>query len=90
MANSFDVSVNDYPPVELLLATFNSERFLPQLLDSLLTQTHDDFVLVISDDCSADRTISIIDKYGKLFRHPIDAWQERAQVDLRLQISPFY
>ncbi|MFC8682199.1 glycosyltransferase family 2 protein [Microbacterium ureisolvens] len=44
----------------MLLATYNSERFLGELLESLAAQTYRDFVLVVSDDCSTDRTLQII------------------------------
>lgn len=56
--------------VELLLATYNSERYLAALLDSLVSQTHDDFVLVVSDDGSRDRTLEIVAEYAPRLRHP--------------------
>lgn len=56
--------------VELLLATYNSELYLPELLASLAGQTHDDFVLVVSDDGSRDRTLDIIADFSARFRHP--------------------
>ncbi|MFT4287053.1 glycosyltransferase family 2 protein [Nocardioides sp.] len=46
--------------VEVLLATCQSERYLGELLDSLAAQTYRDFVLVVSDDCSADATADIL------------------------------
>lgn len=56
--------------VELLLATYNSERYLAPLLESLVGQTHDDFVLVVSDDGSRDATLEIIASFAPRFRHP--------------------
>jgi hypothetical protein len=58
------------PSVELLLATYNSERFLAPLLESLVAQTHDDFVLVVSDDGSRDTTLEIVAQFAPRFRHP--------------------
>ncbi len=58
------------PAVELLLATYNSELYLPALLDSLVHQTHDDFTLVVSDDGSRDRTLAIVADFAPRFRHP--------------------
>lgn len=55
---------------ELLLATYNSERYLAELLESLVNQTHDDFVLVVSDDGSRDATLDIIAAFAPRFRHP--------------------
>ncbi len=58
------------PTVELLLATYNSEAYLAELLESLLRQTHDDFVLVVSDDGSRDATLDILARFAPRFRHP--------------------
>lgn len=51
--------------IALLLATYNGERYLAQQIDSLLNQTYDDFVIYISDDCSKDSTIVVINEYVK-------------------------
>jgi hypothetical protein len=58
------------PTVELLLATFNSEQYLADLLESLIAQTHDDFVLIVSDDGSRDGTRDILARFAPRFRHP--------------------
>ena len=47
----------------MLLATYNGERFLGEQLDSLLSQTVDDFEIFAHDDGSTDGTISILDEY---------------------------
>lgn len=56
--------------VEILLATFNNEDYLEPLLDSLLRQSHQDFHLLVSDDCSTDRTRDILHRYAPRFRNP--------------------
>ena len=56
------------PTVEVALATFNSERFLPDLLDSLFDQLYQDFTILIADDASTDSTLSIVARYAEL--HP--------------------
>ncbi len=58
-------------PVELLLATCNSERYLAELLESLARQTNDDFALVVSDDGSSDTTLQILASFADRFRNPI-------------------
>jgi glycosyltransferase involved in cell wall biosynthesis len=42
------------------MPVFNGEKFLPQALDSLLSQTYTDFELVVSDNASTDRTEEIV------------------------------
>jgi rhamnosyltransferase len=49
--------------VSVLLSTFNSESFLAELLDSVLSQDYVDFKLHIRDDGSTDRTVSILESY---------------------------
>ena len=50
--------------VDILLATYNGERFLKEQIESILTQTYRNFRLLISDDCSTDRTWSILNYYA--------------------------
>ncbi|WP_167737499.1 glycosyltransferase family 2 protein [Sphingomonas parva] len=54
--------------VEVALATFNCESFLADLLDSLLSQTHEDFTILVADDASTDGTRAIVDSFVR--RHP--------------------
>ena len=51
--------------VDILLATYNGEKFLSQQLDSILAQTHQDFHIIVSDDNSTDSTVKILDEYAK-------------------------
>ena len=49
--------------VDILLATYNGEKYLREQLDSLLNQTYKNFRLLISDDCSTDSTREILKEY---------------------------
>jgi glycosyltransferase involved in cell wall biosynthesis len=51
-------------PLTVAVPVYNGERFLRQCLDSLLSQTYRDFVLVISDNASTDRTREICESYA--------------------------
>lgn len=53
--------------IEILLATYNGEKYLPQQLDSLFAQTNQDWSLIVHDDGSRDDTISIIKAYKSKF-----------------------
>lgn len=46
--------------VDILLGTYNGERFLPELLKSLEEQTFKDWNLIARDDCSKDNTKKIL------------------------------
>lgn len=56
------------PEVEILLATYNNARWLEPLLESLLAQSVQDFRLLISDDCSSDGSVAILERYLPRFR----------------------
>ena len=50
--------------IAVLLSTYNGEKFLAEQLDSLLAQSHKNFILVVRDDGSHDRTVSILESYA--------------------------
>lgn len=51
--------------IDILLATYNGEKYLKEQLDSILNQTYTNFRLLISDDCSKDYTRQILKEYEK-------------------------
>ena len=55
--------VNKNLKVQILLATFNGEKYLPEQLDSILNQEYKSWELLIHDDGSIDNTISILNEY---------------------------
>ena len=66
MADSSQISEPKHEfSVEVALATHNSERFLAALLDSLFAQTDQQFIILVSDDGSSDRTLDILESYGR-------------------------
>jgi len=55
------------PKVSVIVPNYNHARFLERRLESILTQTYQDFELIILDDCSTDNSKEIIEKYRE---HP--------------------
>lgn len=53
--------------IAILLATYNSERYISEQIDSLFQQTFKDWVLYVRDDGSTDNTISIVKEYKTRF-----------------------
>lgn len=53
------------PLVYILLATYNGEKYIERQLDSIIAQTYSNWRLLIRDDGSEDRTISIVKQYIK-------------------------
>lgn len=50
--------------IDILVTAYDSARFLPQTIDSILKQTFTNWRLLIVDDLSTDRTAEIIQDYA--------------------------
>jgi len=48
--------------VDVLLATFNGEKYLCDLIESIKRQTHSNWNMLVSDDGSTDATVSLVEK----------------------------
>ena len=60
--------------VSIITPTYNSSKYIEETIQSVLNQTYTNWELLITDDCSSDNTIQIIEAYQakdkriKLFR----------------------
>ena len=52
--------------ISVIIPTLNEEKYLPKLLESLKTQSFQDFEIIVSDAGSHDRTRAIAEEYGAL------------------------
>jgi glycosyltransferase involved in cell wall biosynthesis len=55
--------------ISVIIPTFNEEKYLPKLLESLKGQSFADFETIVSDAGSQDRTRAIAEEYGALVVH---------------------
>jgi glycosyltransferase involved in cell wall biosynthesis len=55
------------PLVDILLATYNGEKYLRVQLDSIFNQTYQNFQVIVSDDGSKDSTLEILIEYQSKF-----------------------
>jgi len=51
--------------VRVLISTYNGEKYISNLLDSVLAQKDVEVSILVRDDGSTDRTVSILQKYRK-------------------------
>lgn len=61
--NSDSLKRVDQPVVSVIVITYNSSRYVLDTLESIKNQTYKNIELIISDDCSSDHTVSLIEKW---------------------------
>ena len=49
--------------VDVLLATYNGEKYIKEQIESILNQTYTNIRIIISDDCSKDGTREVLKQY---------------------------
>lgn len=53
------------PKISLLVAVYNTAAYLPQCLDSLLSQTLKDIEVICVDDASTDNSLALLHQYAE-------------------------
>lgn len=54
-----------FPRFSVIIPTLNEEKFLPNLLQSLVEQTYKDFEVIVVDGKSKDRTVIVAESFKK-------------------------
>jgi glycosyltransferase involved in cell wall biosynthesis len=54
---------NSVAKLAVLMPNFNNEPYLKECLESLVNQTFSDFVIIVVDDCSTDKSVEIIKSF---------------------------
>ena len=49
--------------VSIITPSYNSSSFIAGTIESILSQTYLNWELLITDDCSTDRSVEIIERY---------------------------
>ena len=52
------------PLVDILMATYDGERFVGEQIESIQRQTYGNWHLLVSDDCSTDATLDVVRRYA--------------------------
>jgi len=53
------------PLISIAMATYNGEKYLEEQLDSIYAQTYKNIEVIVTDDCSTDKTVEILEQYSK-------------------------
>ncbi|MBR3460962.1 MAG: glycosyltransferase family 2 protein [Clostridia bacterium] len=51
--------------ISIILPVYNTERYLPETIDSILNQSYTDFELIAINDGSTDQSLSILKEYAE-------------------------
>lgn len=57
------MSKKTIPAVSIVIPMYNAEKYIGECLDSILTQTFQDFEVIVVDDCSTDNSREVIESY---------------------------
>lgn len=58
--------MTDYGLVSIITPTYNSAAFVAETIEAIIAQTYSNWELLITDDCSTDSTIDIVQKYCEI------------------------
>lgn len=62
--------------INILLSTYNGEKYLREQLDSLFNQSYKDFKVLVRDDGSKDSTRDILSSYKEKYKNKIELFFE--------------
>jgi len=63
--------MSNYPAIDILLATYNGEKYLPEQIQSILDQTYVHWRLLVRDDGSTDGTPDVIRAFAQKYPNKI-------------------
>lgn len=75
------------PKVSIIMATYNCEATLKDSIDSILSQTFQDWEFVICDDCSKDSTYAILKDYERKYPDRIVILQNEKNSKLSFSLN---
>jgi glycosyltransferase involved in cell wall biosynthesis len=51
--------------VSIIIPTYNTEKFIRDTLQSVQNQTYQNWEMILVDDASTDKTVSVIEEFAK-------------------------
>lgn len=58
--------MNDYGLVSVIMPSYNSADYIDESIQSVIDQTYENWELLITDDCSTDDSVAVIERYCHL------------------------
>ena len=63
------------PAVSVIVPLYNAEKYIAELLESVLAQTLQNFEVIVVDDCSTDNGVEIVESYVPKFGGRLKLYQ---------------
>ena len=64
------LDVKEKPLLTFAVAAMNQERFIREAVEAAFAQTYSPLEIILSDDCSQDKTFEIMCEMAKAYRGP--------------------
>lgn len=77
-------SQNEKPLLTFALFAYNQERFIAEAVQGALSQTYTPLEIILSDDCSSDRTFEIMQELASAYQGPNKVIARRNERNLGL------
>lgn len=74
----------DRPIVTFAVIAYNQEKFIREAVEGAFAQTYEPLEIILSDDCSSDRTFKIIQEMAAGYDGPHDVRVQKNEVNLGL------
>ncbi|MDF1776197.1 MAG: glycosyltransferase family 2 protein [Rhizobiaceae bacterium] len=77
--------MQDRPLVTLALFTYNQENYIREAVEGAFSQTYEPLEIILSDDCSSDRTFETMQEMAAAYNGPHDVKVRRSPQNRRIQ-----
>lgn len=78
------MSAKEKPLISFCLFAYNQERYIREAVEGAFSQTYSPLEIILSDDCSTDRTFSIMKEMAEVYNGPSKITLNRNEENLEL------
>lgn len=82
--------MHDAPLVTVCMTTYNHELYIEESILSVINQDYPNLQIIISDDCSTDKTYEILKRYQQLYPQIIEIQRHSPNVGVAKNVSSLY
>ena len=73
--------------IDILMASYNSEKYIESQINSILSQTYNNYHIYINDDISTDNTLNILQNYKKQYNNIFSIKQNNERLGIKENFS---